>query len=89
MFLSIDTNINSKLNWFNIKDLKKMVNLKEQLTNTMDPIDSVVPTFVKKMLDNVRALSFKEAPNYGHLIDILEKVFKENNIINDGIYNWN
>jgi len=88
MFLSIDTNINSKINWFNIKDLKKMVNLKEQLTNTKDQMDKVVPTFVKKMLDNVRALSFKEAPNYGHLIDILEKVFKENNIINDGIYSW-
>jgi serine/threonine protein kinase len=86
MFLSIDANSNSNLNWFNIKDLKKMVNLKEQLTNSMD---QQVPIFIKKMLDNVRNLSFKEAPNYGYLIDILEKVFKENNIINDGIYNWN
>jgi serine/threonine protein kinase len=86
MFLSIDTNKNSNLNWFNIKELKKMVNLKKQLTNSMDPF---IPTFIKKMLDSVRSLSFKEAPNYGYLIDILEKVFKENNIINDGIYNWN
>ena len=89
MFLSIDTNKNSNLNWFNIKDLKKMVNLKEQLTNSMDQINQNVPTFIKKMLDNVRALSFKEAPSYGYLIDILEKVFKENNIINDGVYKWN
>jgi serine/threonine protein kinase len=86
MFLSIDTNINSNLNWFNIKDQKKMVNLKEQLTNS---IDQHVPTFIKEMLNSVRNLSFKEAPNYGYLIDILETVFKENNIINDGIYEWN
>ena len=86
MFLTIDAKSNSNLNWFNIKDLKKMVNLKEQLTNTTDQI---VPSFIKKMLDNVRALSFKEVPNYGYLIDILEKVFKENNIINDGVYKWN
>lgn len=89
MFLTIDSNINSNLNWFNIKDLKKMVNLKEQLTNSKDQNDQFVPTFIKKMLDNVRNLSFNEAPNYGYLIDILEKVFKENNIINDGVYKWN
>ena len=92
MFLSTTTNINSNLNWFNIKDLKLIVNLKQQLTNTMDqiiPIDELVPIFIKDLLKNVRALSFKEEPKYSCLINILEKVFKENNIINDGIYDWN
>jgi serine/threonine protein kinase len=88
IFLSTNTNTNSNsnLNWFNIKDLKLIVNLKQQLTNTMDPL---VPTFIRDLLKNVRALSFKEKPNYGCLINILEKVFKEMGIVNDGNYDWN
>ena len=85
MFLSKDTNPKTDFNWFNIKDLKMIVSLKEQLTNHSD---QTVPTFIKEMLTIVRSLAFKEAPNYGCLINILEKVFKENGIINDGVFEW-
>jgi serine/threonine protein kinase len=58
-----------ELSWFKEKDINKIVYLKEQLTNTNN--HSYIP-FMKEMLANIRILVFKEAPNYGELISILE-----------------
>lgn len=58
-----------QLSWFKEKDINKIVYLKEQLTNTNN--HSYSP-FMKEMLAKIRNLAFKEAPNYGELISILE-----------------
>ena len=58
-----------QLSWFKEKDINKIVFLKEQLTNNLDYSYS---PFMKEMLAKIRNLRFKEAPNYGELISILE-----------------
>jgi serine/threonine protein kinase len=60
------------LSWFKESDLNKIAILKEQLTNTL----TCYP-FIEKMLVNVRNLIFQEEPDYGELINILEKELKE------------
>jgi len=58
-----------QLSWFKERDINKIVYLKEQLTNNLD--HSYSP-FMKEMLAKIRNLGFREAPNYGELISILE-----------------
>jgi serine/threonine protein kinase len=58
-----------ELSWFKEKDINKIFSLKEQLTNSDN--HSYSP-FMKEMLAKIRILGFKEAPNYGELISILE-----------------
>jgi serine/threonine protein kinase len=53
-----------KLSWFKEKDINRIAFLKEQLT--------IPYPFIKEMLANIRNLTFREAPNYGQLINILE-----------------
>jgi serine/threonine protein kinase len=59
-----------QLSWFKEKDINKIVYLKEQLTNSNN--HSYSP-FMNCMLKTVRSLAFREAPNYGELINILEE----------------
>ena len=59
-----------QLSWFKEKDITKIVYLKDQLTNNLD--HSYSP-FMKEMLAKIRNLGFKETPNYGELISILEE----------------
>jgi hypothetical protein len=73
-----------KLEWFNTKDRNEMVQMKQQLTN----IQSFSFSFIQEMLVYVRNLTFKETPNYEYLINILEKVFKENGFVSDGVFEW-
>ena len=58
-----------QLSWFKEKDINRIAFLKEQLTNTNN--HSYSP-FMKEMLAKIRNLAFREAPNYGELINILE-----------------
>ena len=58
-----------QLSWFKERDINKIVYLKEQLTTNLD--HSYRP-FMKEMLAKIRNLEFREAPNYGELISILE-----------------
>jgi excinuclease UvrABC nuclease subunit len=55
------------------KDNNKIAYLKQQLTNADD--HSLSP-FMKEMLVKTRQLAFNEAPNYGELINILERELK-------------
>lgn len=73
-----------KLEWFNIRDKNAMAQMKQQLTNNIHPI-----SFIQEMLVYVRKLTFKEMPDYDYLINILEKVFKENGFVSDGVFEWN
>jgi len=57
------------LPWLKERDIFKIALLKEQLTNS--DCHSYSP-FMKEMLAKIRILGFKEAPNYGELISILE-----------------
>jgi len=54
------------LPWLLEKDMKRMVQLKEQLTNTN------VPQFIKNSLTSVYKLEFSAEPDYKELINILE-----------------
>jgi serine/threonine protein kinase len=75
--------LNGELPWFKLKDnenkkdneinIKKIVYLKEQLTNINN--HSLSP-FIKGMLLKTRQLAFNEEPNYSELINILEKELK-------------
>jgi hypothetical protein len=58
-----------QLSWFKEKDINKIVLLKEQLTTINT--HSYSP-FMNCMLAKIRNLAFREAPNYGELINILE-----------------
>jgi hypothetical protein len=58
-----------KLFWDKETDSKIMSLKKEQLTN--------VPQFLRDILQNVRLLDFDECPDYGEIINVFEKVFKE------------
>jgi serine/threonine protein kinase len=61
------------ISWFKESDLNKIAILKKQLTtNTL-----TCQPFIEKMLANVRILAFQEEPDYGELINILEKELKE------------
>ena len=60
--------LNGDLPWLFEKDMKRMVEIKEQLTN----ISSTVPQFIKNMLDNLYKLAFSSEPDYKELINILE-----------------
>jgi serine/threonine protein kinase len=71
--------LKGKLPWFNEKDMNKVVYLKEQLTNSNN--HSLSP-FIKDMLLKIHKLSFNEEPNYGELINILEREFKETTVKN-------
>ena len=73
-----------KLEWFNIRDKNAMAHIKEKLTNNIHTI-----SFIQEMLVYVRKLSFKEMPDYDYLINILERVFKENGFVSDGVFEWN
>jgi len=67
--------LNGELPWIKLKDIKQIVYLKQQLTNTDD--HSLSP-FIKDMLQKIRCLAFSEEPNYGELINILENALKCN-----------
>lgn len=56
-----------QLSWLKEKDINKIVWLKSKLTNV-----DLCPPFIKCMLISTRMLAFKEIPNYGELIAILE-----------------
>ncbi len=75
-----------KLEWFNTNNRNEMVRMKEQLTNIQSFSFSF--SFIQEMLVYVRKLTFKETPNYGYLINILEKAFKENGFVSDGLFEW-
>jgi serine/threonine protein kinase len=63
-----------QLYWFKESNIKKIAILKEQLTTTNT---LACHPFIEKMLANIRNLAFQEEPNYGELINILEKELKE------------
>lgn len=67
-----------KLEWEYLSDEFSIYKLKEQLT-----IQEDVPMFIKIMLCYVRELLFDEIPDYKYLIEILEKMLRVNNFIND------
>lgn len=56
-----------QLPWLKEKNINKIVRLKNELTN-----GDLCSPFIKCMLSLTRMLAFKEAPNYGELITILE-----------------
>jgi serine/threonine protein kinase len=66
------------LPWFLEKDMKRMVQIKEQLTNVNANIsvntimNTSVPQFIKHILTIVYKLAFNAEPDYKELINILE-----------------
>jgi hypothetical protein len=54
------------LEWFN-KNMEEMIDLKEKLTNKVD-----LPSFIKKLLEYVRNLTFNEKPDYEYIVYLLE-----------------
>ena len=71
--------LNGELPWTKDNEMKKEINinkivyLKEKLTN---PNDHSLSPFIKDMLVKIRKLAFNEEPNYGELINILERELK-------------
>lgn len=59
---------NGELPWLSEKDIKKIVYLKEQLTNG----EPFIRPFIKEMLENVRQLAFHSEPDYTFFLNILE-----------------
>lgn len=80
--------LSGKLEWFNTRDRNVILQMKQQLTNSSkDHIQAF--SFIQEMLVYIHKLTFKEKPNYGYLINILERIFKENGFVSDGIFEWN
>ena len=48
-----------------------------------------LPSFIKIMLYYVRGMKFDETPDYVYIINLMLKVFNENNFVNDEKYEWN
>jgi serine/threonine protein kinase len=71
-----------KLEWFD-KNNTNMYLLKNNIINIEE-----VPSFIKIILHYVRDMNFDETPDYTYIIDIMVKVFNENNYVNDGKYDW-
>jgi serine/threonine protein kinase len=72
--------LSGNVEWFDTKDRNTMFQMKQQLTTHF--------SFIQEILVYVRNLSFKETPNYAYIINILEKVFKENDFVSDGVFEW-
>ena len=72
-----------ELEWFNKKDTDEIYDLKYKLQF----IDEV-PSFIKIMLYYVRNMKFEETPDYEYVINLMVKVFNENNFKNDEKYEW-
>jgi len=66
------------LPWLLEKDMKRMVQIKEQLTNTNanTSVNTSVPQFIKNSLTSVYKLAFNAEPDYKELINILEMELK-------------
>jgi serine/threonine protein kinase len=60
--------LNGELPWIKEKDIKKIVYLKEQLTNEQP----FIKPFIKDMLVNARQIAFHSEPDYTLFINILE-----------------
>jgi serine/threonine protein kinase len=60
--------LNGELPWLKEKDIKKIVYLKEQLTNG----GPFIRPFIKDMLDNARQIAFLSEPDYTLFLNILE-----------------
>jgi serine/threonine protein kinase len=71
-----------KLEWFD-KNNTNMYLLKNNIINIEE-----VPTFIKIILHYLRNMNFDETPDYTYIIDIMVKVFNENNYVNDDKYDW-
>jgi len=54
------------LDWFNCKSLSEMIIFKENFKNKLD-----IPIFLKRMIQYIHLLEFKETPNYDYLINIM------------------
>lgn len=61
------TSLVRNVEWFGKTDLNEIFCLKQNLINNNN-----VPQVIKKMLQYVRLLDFKETPNYDYLIHLLE-----------------
>lgn len=59
------------LDWFYCKSLSEMICLKEKLRFKID-----IPVFLKKMIEYIYLLEFKETPNYDYLINIMSNELK-------------
>ena len=73
-----------ELEWFNKKNIDEIYALKSKLQF----IDEL-PSFIKIMLYYVRGMKFDETPDYVYIINLMLKVFNENNFVNDEKYEWN
>jgi serine/threonine protein kinase len=64
------------LPWLLEKDMKRMVQIKEQLTNANISVNAIVktsvPQFIKNSLTSVYKLEFSAEPDYKELINLLE-----------------
>ena len=63
-----------KLFWDKETDIKNVCFTKEQLTNVEK---TIIPGFLKRILNYVRTLKFDECPNYDEIIRIFDTVYKE------------
>jgi serine/threonine protein kinase len=66
--------LNGELPWLKEPNVKKIVYLKEQLTNG----GLFIKPFIKDMLDNARQLAFNSEPDYSFFINILETELLKN-----------
>lgn len=60
------------LEWFNCNSLSEMILFKENFK-----IKVGIPDFLKRMLDYIHLLEFKETPNYDYLINIMSNEIKD------------
>lgn len=73
-----------KLEWFDNKiEHRNIYLLKKQIL-----LLNEIPSFIKIMLCYVRTINFNETPDYDYLVNLMSKVFYENNYKNDGIFEW-
>jgi len=71
-----------KLEWID-KTNDEMRLLKYQLIDVEE-----VPSFIKIFLHYIRDMQFDETPDYNYIIDLMVKVFNDNQFVNDDMYEW-
>ena len=72
-----------KLEWFDNTDINNIYLLKSKLHTVQE-----IPAFIKIMLFYIHNLKFDESPDYNYIINLMVKVFKDNEYNDDNIFEW-
>ncbi|CAK9297100.1 unnamed protein product [Gordionus sp. m RMFG-2023] len=74
---------------FSNKERYKMIGLKKRNSLGTEDLCDGVPAQFQDFLNYSRGISFEEEPDYTYLRGLLIELFMEQNLTNDGLFDWN